>query len=170
VSGDNLIFVFKGIEDDIALDYCGVWLKGKSRPDKILARTCLPATEDQKKYLLQRLENGGYRFDFNKFELIKIPDPKFKVGEKIWKREDTKTISSIVKVENDHYVLEDASDLRFTEQDDWELVPELDETEKAVQEKLIELTKNKKLDLNNPAVIQKLSKDLLTLIEGEDDW
>jgi hypothetical protein len=86
------------------------------------------ATEKEKQKLLKVIEENSYKWNKETKTLEeKLIEPKFKAGDKI-RRKNTNEEVVIIKVGNRvyHYYVKNsnfAKSIKFTEQDDWELIP-----------------------------------------------
>ena len=77
VSGSGCPFIYKNINDRLALFYCCVsadndFLIGNDRSYCGLKKTAKPATKKQHDYLFQRMNDAEYKWDANKKELHAI--------------------------------------------------------------------------------------------------
>lgn len=128
IDGDGYILIFKQIKDGWIETYGHYYIT----IDKFCAPTQMfcrnyqgrlyPATQEQYKTLFKKMRDDGYEWDFDKKELRKIFNPKFKVGDHI---KTGNTIETIAEV--DHatrsYCCESGRTIWFENQDLWHLVP-----------------------------------------------
>lgn len=112
------------------LDYCVVNTYGASLcTEKDIAVQRL-ATEEEKEKLLKAIEDKGYKWNSENKTLeksIEKPKPKFKVGDKIIKKNSVCVPILITKVSDDFYYSNTESSvgiLSISEQDNYELVPD----------------------------------------------
>ena len=81
------------------------------------------ATEEEKQKLFDAIKANGYKWNAETKTLDKLP--KFKVGDRIRHKEETKWVCTISRVEDRYYVDGHPTcfTLRFDNQDDYELAP-----------------------------------------------
>lgn len=82
------------------------------------------ATEEEKQMLFDAIKERGYRWNTETKTLEKLP--KFKVGNRIWLKENHNYIYTItgIREKENKYACGVTFVLRFSEQDNWELVPD----------------------------------------------
>ena len=89
------------------------------------------ATEDEKRMLFDAIKVNGYKWNEETKTLEKLIEPKFKVGDKIIKRDSIVNSWIISSVSSEYYGLklpngsEGIGVLSIAEQDDYELVPDI---------------------------------------------
>lgn len=111
------------------------------------------ATEDEKRMLFDAIKVNGYKWNEETKTLEKLIEPKFKVGDKIIKRDSIVNSWIISSVSSEYYGLklpngsEGIGVLSIAEQDDYELVPDIKPKFK-VGDKIVH-----KENRNNPFVI-----------------
>lgn len=81
------------------------------------------ATDEEKQKLFQAIKDSGHKWNEETKKLEKLP--KFKVGDKIRRKNNTTIIKTIGHIYSDGYALYDGYLLPFNEQDEWELVPNI---------------------------------------------
>jgi hypothetical protein len=83
------------------------------------------ATEEEKAELFDAIKANGYKWNTETKTLEKLVEPKFKVGDKIKSKENHNYIYTItgIREKENKYECGVTFVLRFTEQDNWELVP-----------------------------------------------
>lgn len=83
------------------------------------------ATEEEKAELFKAIKENGYKWNAEKKSLEKLLEPKFKVGDKIKSKENRNYIYTItgIREKENKYECGVTFVLRFSEQDNWELVP-----------------------------------------------
>lgn len=89
------------------------------------------ATEEEKQKLFDAIKENGYKWDEETKTLEKLVVPKFKVGDKIVKKDDDPTKSWYVQgidtyCNSDYYYIitkGQVSNLHFKDQDEWEIIP-----------------------------------------------
>ena len=83
------------------------------------------ATEEEKQKLFDAIKENGYKWNTETKTLEKLIQPKFKVGDRIKYKEETRWVCTIARVKDRYYV--DGHPMCFTlpfgKQDDYELVP-----------------------------------------------
>lgn len=90
---------------------------------------CGLATEEEKAKLFKAIKDNGYKWHAETKTLVKLIAPKFKVGDKIVKRNSISNSWIVSSVSSEYYGLkyhkdsEDIGVLFVSEQDDYELVP-----------------------------------------------
>jgi hypothetical protein len=84
------------------------------------------ATEKEKEKLFQAIKDNGYRWNPETKALEELIDPIFKVGDKIRLKENHNYIYTItgIREKENKYECGVTFVLRFSEQDNWELVPD----------------------------------------------
>lgn len=111
VTENGNIFIFKGIQDCVVYDYCGLYYgKIDIYPSNVnescakeLPINYTPATKEQRDLLMKALNDAGYTFDFNKKEVKSIKS-KFHKGDCI--ASERGSFSFIVNVLDDKYEIE----------------------------------------------------------------
>lgn len=84
------------------------------------------ATEEEKKKLFSAIKDNGYKWNAETKTLEKLIEPKFKVGDKIVKKNSVCAPILITKVSDEFYYSNTESSvgvLPISDQDDYELVP-----------------------------------------------
>lgn len=83
------------------------------------------ATEEEKETLFQAIKENGYKWNKETKTLEKLVEPKFKVGDRIRLKENHNYIYTItgIREEENKYGCGVTFVLKFSEQDNWELVP-----------------------------------------------
>lgn len=83
------------------------------------------ATEEEKEKLFDVIKANGYKWNAETKTLEKLIEPKFKVGDKIKHKENTRWVCTITRVKDGYYV--DGHPMCYTlpfgKQDEYELVP-----------------------------------------------
>lgn len=82
VTKNGNIFIFKGIQDCVVYDYCGLYYGKIDIHPSNVNESCAkelpinynPATKEQRDLLIKKLNDAGYTFDFDKKELNKISE------------------------------------------------------------------------------------------------
>lgn len=88
------------------------------------------ATKEEKEKLLQAIKDNGYKWNAETKTLDKLDEPRFKVGDKIVKRNSITNPWIVNSVSSEYYGLKLHKDseaigvLTVSEQDDWDLVPD----------------------------------------------
>ena len=87
------------------------------------------ATEEEKTKLFDAIKANGYKWNPETKTLEKLPEPKFKDGDRVVKKGDISTPVSIVRVGDKYYYHYSNTEgtiglFPIAEQDNWELVPE----------------------------------------------
>lgn len=111
VTGNGNIFIFKGIQDCVVYDYCGLYYgKTDIYPSNVnescakeLPINYTPAVKEQRDLLMEALNKAGYTFDFDKKE-VKSIKPKFHKGDYI--ASERGSFSVIVNVGDVRYEVE----------------------------------------------------------------
>lgn len=85
------------------------------------------ATEEEKQKLFDAIKDNGYKWNPETKTLEKLPEPKFKDGDRVVKKGDISTPVSIVRVGDKYYYHYSNTEgtiglFPIAEQDDWELV------------------------------------------------
>lgn len=86
---------------------------------------CRLATEEEKQILFQAIKDNGYKWNAETKTLTKLIEPKFKVGDKIVKKNSVCVPVLITKVSDEFYYSNTESSvgvLSISEQDEYELV------------------------------------------------
>lgn len=91
VTGNGNIFIFKGIQDCVVYDYCGLYYGKININASHVNESCAtefptdytPAAKEQRDLLMKTLNDAGYTFDFDKKEIKSInkDKPIFKIGD-----------------------------------------------------------------------------------------
>ena len=85
---------------------------------------CVLANEQQKQRMYDKIKCSGYKYNQYTNKLEKLIEPKFKVGDRIVKKNSVCVPISITKVNDEFYYTKTESSVgffRIQEQDDWEL-------------------------------------------------
>lgn len=85
------------------------------------------ATEEEKQKLFDAIKSNGYKWNEETKTLEKLVKPKFKVGDKIVKKNGARVPFVITGVSDDYYSSNTGKYveiLSVADQDDWELVPD----------------------------------------------
>lgn len=81
------------------------------------------ATEEEKQKLFDAIKTNGYRWNFQAKRLEKLIIPKFKKGDKVRVKNGGSQPRTIEDVCDTFYTLVYIGKIDFTDQDNWELVP-----------------------------------------------
>lgn len=81
------------------------------------------ATEEEKEKLFKAIKDNGYEWNLETKALEKLVQPKFKIGDKIRYKADPKFVFTITSITKDKYECGKTFVLSFTNQDEYELVP-----------------------------------------------
>ena len=87
------------------------------------------ATEEEKQKLFDAIKDNGYKWNPETKTLEKLPEPKFKIGDRIIRRDSIVNSWIVSSVSSEYYGLKSPNSsecigiLLVSEQDDWELVP-----------------------------------------------
>lgn len=84
------------------------------------------ATEEEKQKLFDAIKDSGYKWNANTKALERLIEPKFKVGDIIQNDGGCKVEIVVVNEEDEYYgtIVKGIGNIAFSEQDDWELVPD----------------------------------------------
>lgn len=127
--GNEYIFIFKEIYENERV-YCYLNLKGGDlRIQEVWLTDYNPthrlASEEEKAKLFQAIKDKGYKWNAKTKTLEKLIQPKFKVGDRVVKKNCISAPVSITKV-GDEFYYSDTDNytgvLRIQDQDDWVLV------------------------------------------------
>jgi hypothetical protein len=126
----DFIGITTGVEDDEYLQvYCVINYNNKltiytDKKDSWLFDRL--ATEEEKEKLFNKIQEHGYRWNVETKTLEKLVETKFKVGDKIRCERNHSYIYTItgIREEENKYECGVTFVLKFSEQDNWELVPE----------------------------------------------
>lgn len=110
------------------------------------------ATEEEKAKLFQAIKDNGYKWNAETKTLEKLVEPRFKVGDRIVRRNSITNSWIVDSVISEYYELklsqgsENIGVLPVSEQDDWELAPNKFDinTLKPFESKVLVRTNNKK--------------------------
>lgn len=119
------IGIVKSTEDShLCYTFCSINDKGDFFIDDDFLFSRL-ATEEEKQKLFQAIKDNGYKWNPETKTLEKLVEPKFKVGDKIKSKENHNYIYTItgIREKENKYECGVTFVLRFSEQDNWELVP-----------------------------------------------
>lgn len=125
----TFVSIFKKIIDEnIFVRYCAFILDdNKLKVDTSWSDFEKPrlATKEEKKKLFDAIKENGYKWNEETKTLEKLITPKFKVGDKIKSKENRNYIYTItgIREKENKYECGVTFVLRFSEQDNWELVP-----------------------------------------------
>lgn len=136
-NGDNddyykYVFILKEIIEDRVIAHCFINVDRFIPTETFLVDNIYPirlASEEEKQKLFKVIKDEGYRWNEETKTLEKLIVPKFKIGDKIVKRNSISNSWIISSVSSEYYVLkllngsEGIGVLTVSEQDDWELVP-----------------------------------------------
>lgn len=124
-------FIYKRrIDMHYVLQYCGWFSEKPYLSEQFNAKERMPlyenddirfATEEEKQKLFDAIKANGYKWNAETKTLEKLP--KFKVGDRIRRKNNTTIIKTIGHIYSDGYALYDGHLLYFKEQDEWELAP-----------------------------------------------
>ena len=133
---ENIIFIYKNAFASHIVSCCKL-INDVFEPT-VDARTCCegnpyvhPASKEQRELLFAKMEEAGYTFDFEKKELKKIEqkpidkvEPKFNIGDIIFnkKTKEQFTITGRSLALQYYHDEDHLHEVRFTEQDDWEII------------------------------------------------
>lgn len=83
------------------------------------------ATDEEKQKLFDVIKTNGYKWNAETKTLEKLIVPKFKVSDKIVKKDDPAKSWYVQGIATDYYIITkgQVSNLHFKDQDEWELVP-----------------------------------------------
>lgn len=81
------------------------------------------ATEEEKQKLFKAFKDNGYTWNTETKTLEKLIQSKFKVGDKVRHKNNHNVVVTITSIEEDYYACGTNKAFWFTEQDDYELVP-----------------------------------------------
>lgn len=81
------------------------------------------ATEEEKQKLFKAFKDNGYTWNTETKTLEKLIQSKFKVGDKVRHKNNHNVVVTITNIEEDYYACGTNKAFWFTEQDDYELVP-----------------------------------------------
>ena len=97
----------------------------KSKKDYGIGRDCEYrfATEEERRKLFEAIKANGYRWNFNAKRLENLIIPNFKKGDKVRVKNGVSEPRIIDDVYDTFYTLVPIGTIAFTEQDNWELVP-----------------------------------------------
>lgn len=123
----NQPFIFKKLNNyDGCFSYCGID-SGKrfllSSDDWTFANSLRFATEEEKQKLFDAIKANGYKWNAETKTLEKLIVPKFKVGDKVRVKNEVSSFRIIDGVFDTFYSLQMIGKIDFTDQDNWELVP-----------------------------------------------
>ena len=89
--------------------------------------SCRLATEEEKQKLFQTIKNNGYKWNPETKTLEKAIQPKFKVGDKVVKKDTNEDVVLITDIADNYYIVETKYGMEATIsisiQNDYELVP-----------------------------------------------
>ena len=123
--------IFKSMRDDSTFYRYGVMYDNKFRclvnDWSDFNDSCRLATEEEKAKLFDAIKSHGYEWNTYTKTLEKLPEPKFKDGDRVVKKGDISTPVSIVRVGDKYYYHYSNTEgtiglFPIAEQDDWELV------------------------------------------------
>lgn len=80
------------------------------------------ATEEEKQKLFKAIKDNGYKWNPETKTLDKLIEPKFKVGDKVRRKNNHNVVFTITSIEEDTYVCGAKAAFWFADQDDYELV------------------------------------------------
>ena len=81
------------------------------------------ATESEKEKLFQTIKDNGYKWNAETKTLERLIETKFKVGDRIRNKTNTRQGNVVTEIKDTHYILDDESALPFIFQDQYEIVP-----------------------------------------------
>lgn len=107
--------------------YCSYRYMRENKLDKTITTDITVdrfATEEEKAKLFKVIKDNGYKWNTESKALEKLIDPKFKVGDKIRVKNGSSEHRIIDGVFDTFYSLQMFGKIEFTDQDNWELVPD----------------------------------------------
>ena len=127
------IFIFKDKKENNTLSDCYLMLDVED--DELYLEDGMYyvtrfATEEEKKKLFQAIKNNGYNWNAETKTLEKLIEPKFKVGDKIIKRDSIVNSWIVSSVSSEYYGLKTRNNseciaiMSIAEQDEYDLVPD----------------------------------------------
>ena len=137
-NGDVLVgkagkpFIYNYIDGENVFTYCGIDSLGsfwEASNNWTSVKSLRFAAEEEKQQLFNAIKSNGYKWNAETKTLEKLIEPKFKVGDRIVKRNSINNSLIVSSVSSEYYglILHKGSDsigvLLISEQDDWELVP-----------------------------------------------
>ena len=121
-------FIYSGENDQFWECYCGVYcgtrdicINSKQWSDK--RQELRLATEEEKEKLFQVIRDNGYYWNSETKTLKKIIQSKFKVGDKVRRKNNHNLVFTITSIEEDSYGCGANLVLWFDDQDKYELIP-----------------------------------------------
>lgn len=80
------------------------------------------ATEEEKQKLFQAIKDNGYKWNPETKTLEKFIEPKFKVGDRVWHKNNHNVVFTITNIGDDYYARGGKMAFSFDDQDNYELV------------------------------------------------
>lgn len=128
---DSCIFIIQKIGDNCtaAKTYCTLYDDGDFDDGSLLyfdIDSTKLATEEEKQKLFDAIKDNGYKWNAGTKTLEKLVEPKFKVGDRIRHKEETKWTCVIRRIDDRYWVDKHPTcfTILFDEQDEYELVPD----------------------------------------------
>lgn len=130
---DTCIFKGEGVVQGTVDFYCGVHgdyfnVKQKTNGHYGNIVDYRLATEEEKQKLFQAIKDNGYRWNAETKTLEKLVEPKFKVGDKVVRKDGVCVPVLITKVGDEFYKVSNDENsvgvFRINDQDSYELVPD----------------------------------------------
>lgn len=129
-NGPICIYKNEGILKGTVDYHCGVLssgdfkVKNEKNPERHFGyiKNYRFASEGEKQRLFDAIKDNGYKWNTETMALEKLS--KFKVGDKVQRKEDIREKRVIVNVLNNCYIVQGYGVILFTDQDEWELAPD----------------------------------------------
>ena len=124
LDGNSQLFIFKEYDDNNdTVCYLFLDIDGTLDIDEFAWKTHRLATEEEKQKLFTAIKDNGYKWNPETKTLEKLIIPKFKVGDKVRVKNGVSEHRIIDGVFDTFYSLQIFGKIDFTDQDNWELVP-----------------------------------------------
>ncbi len=88
--------------------------------------SCYLAREEEKKKLFESIKANGYKWDEKTKTLEKLIEPKFKIGDRIKHKTNTRWVCTIARVADSYYFVDGhptCYTVKFSEHNEYELIP-----------------------------------------------